>query len=255
MRQGGELGLADLHVHSTVSDGMASQRHLVSAAQRAGLSVVCLTDHDAIRIPESIIEYGQGKGIDVVRGEEITTAKPSGTHILGLFLTRPIRMWMSLEDTIDAIHDEGGLAIVPHPFMGTFFASMTKRRFARLLETHSVDGIEIRHTAPGRPGMWKALDAFYGEHKDQIGAVVGASDSHFGHHDVGRLMTVFPGHTAADLRKAIVERTTSPLYGVMNGAPSLGLRLAQQHRALVQVNQERRSGKLGGGVGPRDQRG
>ena len=64
------------------------------------------------------------------------------------------------------------------------------------------------------PRTWRQLDAFYADHRDQLGAALGAGDSHFGKHDLGRVLTVFPGKTAADLRRAIEERTTSPRTGV-----------------------------------------
>ncbi len=243
------LALADLHVHSTVSDGMATQRHLVRAAAAAGLAVLCITDHDAIDIPDAIIEFGAELGVEVVRGEEITTAKPSGTHILGLFLEQPIRMGMTIEDTVAAIRDHGGLAVIAHPFMGAYFASMTRARLQRALATTSFDGIELRHTSPGLPGMWRSLDQFYAHNRQGLGAAVGGSDSHFGKHDLGRLLTAFPGKSALDLRTAIGDCTTSPMYGICPPAPSVRLRLAQQYRALVQLQGKRLLGQIGSGAG------
>ena len=102
-------------------------------------------------------------------------------------------MHMSVEDTIDAIHDAGGLAVIAHPFMPTWFASMTPARARSLLEVRSVDGVELRHTAPVLPRTWRLLDAFYAEHRNRLGAALGAGDSHFGAHDLGRVLTVFPG--------------------------------------------------------------
>jgi hypothetical protein len=158
---------------------------------------------------------------------------------------------MSVEDTVDAIHDAGGLAVIAHPFMPTWFASMTPGSARTLLESRQVDGIELRHTAPVLPGTWRQLDAFYAEHRDQLGAALGAGDSHFGEHDLGRVLTVFPGRTAADLRRAIEERTTSPLRGsVTPVAPPLRMRLAQQYRSMVWLAGERRAGRVGSGAGP-----
>ena len=110
-------------------------------------------------------------------------------------------MHMSAEDTVDAIHDQGGLAIVAHPFMPTYFASMTQRRLDTLLESRTVDGIELRHTAPVLPGTWKRLDEYYAAHRDRLGAAVGAGDSHFGAADIGRIVTVFEGSGAAGLAR------------------------------------------------------
>src|SRR5580700_4839384 len=245
------LGVAEIHAHTLASDGMVSATELVRAAAAIGLNVLCITDHDTISDLEPAIDAGAALGVDVVRGEEVTAAFPPGIHIVGLFLDRQIRMHMSVEDTVDAIHDAGGLAVIAHPFMPTWFASMTPGRARHLLESRQVDGIELRHTAPVLPGTWRQLDAFYAERRDQLGAALGAGDSHFGEHDLGRVLTVFPGTTAADLRRAIEERTTSPLSGaVAPSPPPVRMRLAQQYRSMIWLGGERRAGRVGGGAGP-----
>jgi hypothetical protein len=245
------LGLAEIHAHTLASDGMVSAEELVRAAAGIGLQVLCITDHDTISELGPAIELGASLGVDVVQGEEVTASFPPGIHIVGLFLERQIRMHMSVEDTVDAIRDAGGLAVIAHPFMPTWFASMTPGRARQLLRSHRVDGIELRHTAPVLPRTWGQLDTFYAEHKEQLGAALGAGDSHFGKHDLGRVLTVFPGRTAADLRRAIAERTTSPRSGVVSPSPPpLKMRLAQQYRSMVWLGGERRAGRVGAGAGP-----
>ncbi len=245
------LSVAEPHSHTLASDGMVTAVELVRAAAAIGLSVIAITDHDTLSPLEEAIEVGAGLGVDVVRGEEVTCSFPPGIHVVALFIERPIRMHLSVEDTVDAIHDEGGLAVVAHPFMPTWFASITAGRLRRLLETRAIDGIEVRHTAPVLPGAWKALDAFCAAHRERVGAMVAAGDSHFGIHDLGRLVTVFPGGGAADLRRALEERTTSPLRGVSPAGPPLSMRLGQQRRSLIELNLKRFRGTVGGGPGSR----
>ena len=176
MRAADGLGIAEVHAHTLASDGMVSAVDLVRAAAAIGLNVLCITDHDTISELGPAIETGAALGVDVVRGEEVTAAFPPGIHIVGLFLERQIRMHMSVEDTVDAIHDAGGLAVIAHPFMPTWFASMTPGKARDLLESHRVDGIELRHTAPVLPRTWGRLDTFYAEHRDRLeggGGIVG----------------------------------------------------------------------------------
>jgi hypothetical protein len=245
------LGMAEIHAHTLASDGMVTAADLVRAAAAIGLNVLCITDHDTISDLGPAIDAGATLGVDVVRGEEVTASFPPGLHIVGLFLERQIRMHMSVEDTVDAIHDAGGLAIIAHPFMPTWFASMTPGKARHLLESRRVDGIELRHTAPVLPRTWALLDAFYAEHREQLGAALGAGDSHFGEHDLGRVLTVFPGNTAADLRRAIEEGTTSPLSGAVSPSPPpVRMRLAQQYRSMIWLGGERRAGRVGTGAGP-----
>jgi predicted metal-dependent phosphoesterase TrpH len=241
---------AEVHAHTLASDGLVTAPELVRGAAAAGISVVCVTDHDVIADLSEAIDVGAALGVDVVRGEEVTCAFPPGTHIVGLFLEQQVRMHMSVEDTVDAIHDQGGLAIVAHPFMPTYFASMSERRLNSLLESRRVDGIELRHTAPVLPGAWKRLDEYYAAHREQLGAAVGAGDSHFGVNDLGRVVTVFEGQGAAGLRAALASRTTSPRRGLRPQPPGLRARLAQQQRSMIWLSHQRRTGRVGGGVGP-----
>jgi len=239
------MSAAETHAHTLASDGMVTPEDLVAAAAAARISVLCVTDHDTMGAADRATEKGAELGVDVVRGEEVTTSMPAGTHVVGLFLERPVRMGMSIEDTVDAIRDQGGLAVLPHPFMPTYFASISPRRASRLVERRRLDGIELRHTAWMTPRGWSLLDDFYAQNRDALGAALGASDSHFGRHDLGRMVTVFPGRTAADLRRAIEERTTSPLRGLTPPAPSLWMRLSQQQRSLLWLPRERLAGRVG----------
>ena len=244
------LSFAEVHAHTRASDGMVTAVELVRAAAAAGLQVVCITDHDVIPDLAEAADVGASLGVDVVRGEEVTCVFPPGTHIVGLFLERQIRMHMSAADTVDAIHEQGGLAIVAHPFMPTYFASMSQRRLDTLLETHAVDGIELRHTAPVLPGTWKRLDEYYAAHREQLGAALGAGDSHFGARDIGRVLTVFEGAGAAGLRASLEARTTSPRAGARPSPPGLRARIAQQQRSMIWLSHQRRTGRVGTGVGP-----
>src|SRR5438552_3880509 len=77
----------------------------------------------------------------------------------------------------------------------------------------------LRHTTP-LTGCGRARrDASYAEHRERLGAAPAAGDSHFGRHDLGRLLTAFPGRTAADLRTAIAACTTSPIRGITPPPP------------------------------------
>ena len=248
-------GAAEVHAHTLASDGMVTGRELVRAAADIGLHVLCITDHDTMTAVAAAQEAGAEFGVDVVSGQEITAAGPAGAHVIALFLERPVRMGMPVEDTVDAIRDHGGLAIIAHPLMPTYFASLGRRRLQRLIDRGTVDGIELRHTAVMAPGGFARLDGLYADHRDALGAALGAGDSHFGRHDLGRVVTMFPGTTAADLRRAIETRTTSPARGLAPEPPPTLLRLAQQRRSLWWLPRERRSGRVGGGVGPTAVRG
>ncbi len=62
--------VADLHVHTTVSDGTLTLEALPEAAQRAGIQVVAVTDHDRIH-PELDGPLSQREGVTILRGIEL----------------------------------------------------------------------------------------------------------------------------------------------------------------------------------------
>ncbi|MHB1501098.1 MAG: PHP domain-containing protein [Candidatus Dormibacteria bacterium] len=238
--------MADPHAHTLSSDGMVSSRELVLAAAGARIQVLAVTDHDTFRGVGEAVEAGLEFGVEVVAGEEVTTEHRANVHVLGLFLRGPVRMGMPVGETIRAIRDQGGLAILAHPFMPTYFASITPAALRRLIAHGTVDGIELRHTAPTLPQRVRELDSFYELHQDRLGAAIGSSDSHFGARDLARTVTVFPGSTAQDLRRAIADRQTRPLEGYLRPAgPSLSTRLRQQARSMGWLTWQRWRGNIG----------
>lgn len=75
--------LADLHVHSTASDGQYSPAELVRMANGKGLQVLALTDHDSIRGIEDAIREGEKLGVRVVPGVEMSAREYHTFHLLG----------------------------------------------------------------------------------------------------------------------------------------------------------------------------
>src|SRR6478736_3197819 len=127
---------------------MVTPADLVKAAVDAHLDLIAVTDHDTMDSVKEAQAHGDSAGIVVVAGQEITTKWPAQTHVMGWFLQRPVKRGMSVEDTVEAIHDQGGLAIVPHPFMPVYFGSIQPAMLRRLIERHPVDGIEMVFTVP-----------------------------------------------------------------------------------------------------------
>ena len=218
---------------------MVTPAELVAAAVAAGLDLIAVTDHDTMRSVTEVRRLGEAAGLQVVAGQEVTTGWPAQTHLLGWFLEKAVRSGMSLVDTVAAIHDQGGLAIVPHPFMPTYFGSIQPGMLRRLLEAQPVDGIEVMSTVPIGRRRRKVLDAFVVENAERLGAHVGGSDSHFGGHDIGRVLTVYEG----DFKTALLERRTRPRLGVRHPVPA-GIAIRQQWRALVEVPIKRLRGGL-----------
>lgn len=238
------MGVGDPHCHTTASDGLVTPAELVAAAQAAGLDLIGITDHDTMANAAEVAARGADVGLAVVKGMEITTAWPAQTHVLGWFLESPVASGRPLEDTVAAIHDQGGLAVIPHPFMPTYFASCQPGMLLRLLDRQPVDGLELVHTAPLGARRRAELQRFYALQRDRLGAAVGGSDSHFGEHDLGLAVTDFPGATAADFRRAINERATVARRTAKRRQVPPALLVRQQWRSLVELPLRRAGGRL-----------
>src|ERR1700730_17447453 len=158
--------VADPHCHTFASDGMVTPAELVDAAVKAGLNLIAITDHDTMANAREVVERGTGAGLGVVAGQEVTTKWPAQTHILGWFLEIPIKRSMSVADTVAAIHDQGGLVIIPHPFMPVYFGSIQPAMLLRLIEKEPVDGIELMYTAPVGGRRRRLLDEFVNANRE-----------------------------------------------------------------------------------------
>ncbi len=78
---------ADLHCHSTFSDGVDTPARLVGYAVDAGLSVLALSDHDALHGLPEFESAAKGTGLVTVAASELSTrCDGDDVHVLGLFL-------------------------------------------------------------------------------------------------------------------------------------------------------------------------
>ena len=99
----------DLHIHSDYSsDGILQLEEIVAGCRRAGLQGCAVCDHervltDDIDLPDDFL---------LIRGVEIATQYG---HLLGLFVTEPIET-TDFEQAARAIHAQGGLTVMAHPF-------------------------------------------------------------------------------------------------------------------------------------------
>jgi predicted metal-dependent phosphoesterase TrpH len=207
-RTGQPRGKADMHLHTLYSDGVHGIEALLDHVERhTDLDIVAITDHErldgALRARE--IHAAGGFSFELVVGEEITTRRG---HLLALFIDERIPALRPLAETLERIHDQGGLAIAPHP-MAPLTPSLGRRSLLAAQHDpdprHHLDAIELLNpSAAGRARRGERLDL---NERSLHLAAVGNSDAHVLEH-VGSGWTWFPGDSAADYRRAIEERTT-----------------------------------------------
>ena len=74
---------ADLHTHSTASDGQYTPRELAGLVKKRGAEVWALTDHDNLDGLEEAVSAGGALGLRVLRGVELSAGEYLNLHILG----------------------------------------------------------------------------------------------------------------------------------------------------------------------------
>ncbi len=79
--------LADLHTHTTYSDGGNSPCALVRLAKQKGISALGITDHDSVNGINEAIACGEEYGIEIIPGVELSTdVNDTEIHLLGYFI-------------------------------------------------------------------------------------------------------------------------------------------------------------------------
>jgi len=93
---------ADLHIHSTFSDGSDTIEQLIVIAQNKGLDIIAITDHDTVshirKVPAAI-------NIKIIGGIEISSVhRETGTraHVLGYKIQKPERITTLTQPLLEA---------------------------------------------------------------------------------------------------------------------------------------------------------
>ncbi len=199
------MGLADLHIHSTFSDGVATvEAILYHASMHTNLDVIAITDHDTLAGALRALELAPRFRVEVVPGVEVTTLEG---HLLALFVTEPVAAGMSFVDTARRVREIGGLPIAAHPF-DVLASGVGARCLRRIQQDH--------------PGLLAGVEVINGSLLSSVGNAraerlrwelelpgVGNSDAHL-LEDIGAGYTIFPGSTAEDLRSAVEGGHVTP---------------------------------------------
>lgn len=211
-----EFGKVDTHTHTNYSgfnmlgplrfpESVLSPEGQVDCARRNGMDVLCVTDHNEVAGAFIAEKYAKKCGdIEIVVGDEVMTDRG---EVIGLWLTEKPKKFLSPEETVDIIHEQGGLAIAPHPF-SVHVDGMQEKIFELPLE-----GFEVMNG--GHPDPYsnlfaqKIMDLYPGRW-----AATSGSDAH-SVWTAGYNWTEFPGTTAEEFRKAILHKTT-----VAKGVPA-----------------------------------
>lgn len=126
----------DFHVHTCFSkDCTTTTQDIISYSRFNGVDGVAITDHDTIK-GSSKLFHRMREDLIVVPGIEVTTNEG---HLLGINIDKQIDPYLSVEETIEQIHEAGGISIAPHPTGFSKKGIGLDERFV----SYGLDGIEV----------------------------------------------------------------------------------------------------------------
>jgi hypothetical protein len=166
----------DLHMHTLHSDGKRTTQELVEEAHARKLDFIISTEHNTNSANLAWGKY-DSKDLLILNGEEVTSTEFGHWNAIGLkhdtyidWRYPPQELWIN--QMVDQVHQDDGLAIINHPFFDKQLINTFKYDF-RLF-----DGVEVWN------GNWNILNnlavAWW---NDQLIAghkliAIGASDTH-----------------------------------------------------------------------------
>jgi predicted metal-dependent phosphoesterase TrpH len=173
----------DPHIHSVHSgDSHIGFKDIVRRCQEERLDGFAVTDHDVLTdVPEDLV---RDSDLIVVTGMEITA---EGGHVVALNIGEKVPKDLPIDETVDRIHDQGGAAIIAHPY--SIFRTWVD---ADEIEEASFDCVEVANAHQFPYGWMLRKNS---ELAGKLGLpVTGGSDAHIPR-VIGRAFTVLEAET------------------------------------------------------------
>ena len=187
---------ADLHIHTHHSgDNEQRLEEIFLMAKRLGLGAIGVTDHNTLK---GGLEAKAAAPPDLLVIPAVEVTSEEG-HILAYNVSEDVPRGRTAAETIDIIHQLGGIAVAAHPYR------MWSGLGSTVILRSSFDAIEVMNGRNTREGNRKAMMLAERAHLP----VTGGSDAHRAD-KIGEALTIFPDdcHTIEELMKAILDGRT-----------------------------------------------
>ena len=129
----------DSHIHSEYSlDSSSKIDDILKKAKIENIDVIAISDHNTVDGTCEVLR--KTKNTDILAIPSIEISSTDG-HIIGFGCEENVVSNLTPEETIDKIHDLGGLAIIPHPYCFYRHGLLHKRDYKDL----KFDAIETKN--------------------------------------------------------------------------------------------------------------
>ncbi len=100
----------DIHIHTKYSsDGEMDPNFVVKLAKKKNYDGLVITDHNSMDAYKNI----EKEGLTIIKGVEVSSCCG---HILAININEMIPKGLSVQETIERIKDQDGIAIAAHPY-------------------------------------------------------------------------------------------------------------------------------------------
>ncbi len=186
----------DLHVHTRFSpDSVITFKDLLFYVKKSGLNGIAITDHDTM---DGASKFDKKTSFPTIPGIEISSL---GGHIIGLNVNDTVPPRLSVEETINRIHEASGLAVACHP------VAFLKASLKGSITSH-FDAIEVINSQsfPFKYSKWYSRRVA----SDLEIPQVAGSDAHYGP-EIGHAYTIVEADPMIeDIIEAIRKGSCSP---------------------------------------------
>lgn len=129
----------DSHIHSEYSSDSSSRiDDILDVATKRNIDIIAISDHNTVDGTSEVLAKTRNTDILAIPSIEISSTQG---HILGFGCEENIPRDLSPQETIDKIHDLGGLAIIPHPYCFYRHGLLCKTDYKDL----KIDAIETKN--------------------------------------------------------------------------------------------------------------
>ena len=158
-----------MHSHTMWSgDSTTTPSEIHDAVVAAGIDVLCITDHNAIK---GAVELAAQLPCRVVVGEELKT---HAGEIIGLFLTERVPIGVQPGEAARLIREQGGLVYIPHPF-DPMRRNLAENAMLALAADGMIDAVETMNAKTSLRSLNNRAAQFAADHDLAAGA---GSDAH-----------------------------------------------------------------------------
>lgn len=128
----------DLHVHTHYSgDATTTLKEVIYHARKRGLDGVAVTDHDTML---GALRLSKERKLIIIPGCEVSSLHG---HVLALNVRETVEPKLTLPETVEKIHQSGGIAVIAHP------ASVLKTGlgYTIISSASNLDAVEVINSA------------------------------------------------------------------------------------------------------------